>query len=114
MILTFLAYDWFVKRHNQMVVGAAARATEFCHSLSQERSGSPIRRTRIGRRGSKTTGRKRPQFDLPGNKARLNSFLNNDVDEREKIRMMTSCEAKAYRGPIPTPRFCLRISGFTA
>jgi hypothetical protein len=30
MILTFLAYDWFVQRRNQMVVGAAARATEFC------------------------------------------------------------------------------------
>jgi hypothetical protein len=28
----------------------------------------------------------KPQFDLPGNKARLNSFLNNDVDEREKIQ----------------------------
>jgi hypothetical protein len=33
MILTFLAYDWFVQRRNQMVVGAAAGANGILSTL---------------------------------------------------------------------------------
>jgi hypothetical protein len=33
MILTFLAYDWFVQRRNQKVVGAAARSNAILSSL---------------------------------------------------------------------------------
>jgi hypothetical protein len=38
-----LAYDWFVQRHNQTVVGAAARANGICRVSSQERLGSPLK-----------------------------------------------------------------------
>jgi hypothetical protein len=33
MICTFLAYDWFVQRHNKMVIGAAARANAILSTL---------------------------------------------------------------------------------
>jgi class 3 adenylate cyclase len=78
MILTFLAYDWFVQRRNQTVVGAAARANAILSTLFPKN----IRDRLFEERElvEETAGQKKPLLNRPGNKAQLSSFLNNEAD----------------------------------
>jgi class 3 adenylate cyclase len=82
MILTFLAYDWFVQRHNQTVVGAAARANGILSSLFPKNVRDRLLEEReLEEEEEKAAGHKKI-LDLPStNKARLTSFFNNDADE---------------------------------
>jgi class 3 adenylate cyclase len=81
MICTFFAYDWFVQRHNKMVVGAAARANGILSTLFPKNVRDRLLEERELEE-SKIAGLKKPLPDQPGNKARLTSFLNNEVNEQ--------------------------------
>jgi class 3 adenylate cyclase len=71
MILTFLAYDWFVQRRNQMVVGAAARANAILSTLFPKN----IRDRLFAEREMEEASREKTPDEFNGNKARLSSFL---------------------------------------
>ncbi len=77
MILTFLAYDWFVQRRNQMVVGAAARANGILLSLFPQDVRDRLFEERAMEEANTTAGHKTKFLDLPVNKARLSRFLTS-------------------------------------
>jgi class 3 adenylate cyclase len=80
MILTFLAYDWFVQRRNQMVVGAAARANGILSTLFPKNIRDRLFEERELEEENKLASQRKPLLDRPGNKARLSKFLNNEAD----------------------------------
>jgi class 3 adenylate cyclase len=83
MIVTFLAYDWFVQRHNQTVVGAAARANGILSSLFPRNVRDRLLEEReLEEKEEKAAGLKKLLLDPPStNKTRLTSFFDNDADE---------------------------------
>jgi hypothetical protein len=82
MIFTFLAYDWFVQRHNQTVVGAAARANGILSTLFPKNVRDRLLEEReMEEEEEKASGLKKGLLDRTSNKARLTSFFNNDADE---------------------------------
>jgi class 3 adenylate cyclase len=119
MILTFLAYDWFVQRRNQMVVGAAARANAILSTLFPKNIRDRLLAEKAMEEDAKLAGQKRPLLDLPGNKARLTSFLNNEGDgmqnetDADEDDFMYKTKPIADLFPETTILFA-DISGFTA
>jgi class 3 adenylate cyclase len=117
MILTFLAYDWFVQRRNQTVVGAAARANAILSTLFPKN----IRDRLFEERElvEETAGQKKPLLNRPGNKARLSKFLNNEAnglnsgEDADDDDFMYKTKPIADLFPETTILFA-DISGFTA
>jgi class 3 adenylate cyclase len=116
MIMTFLAYDWFVQRRNRMVVGAAARANAILSTLFPKNV-----RDRLfeERELTEKDGNKKPLLDLPGNKARLSNFLieardlNAEDADADDADFMYKSKPIADLFPETTILFA-DIAGFTA
>jgi hypothetical protein len=120
MVLTFLAYDWFVQRRNQMVVGAAARANGILLSLFPKDVRDRLFEERAMEEANTTAGHKKKFLDLPGNKARLSSFLTEarelnveDMGDAASDDFMYKSKPIADLFPETTILFA-DISGFTA
>jgi class 3 adenylate cyclase len=119
MILTFLGYDWFVQRRNQKVVGAAARANAILSSLFPKNVRDRLFAEKEMEEDKKLAGQKKPLLDLPGNKARLTSFLNNEggdtntEEDADDDDFMYKTKPIADLFPETTILFA-DISGFTA
>jgi class 3 adenylate cyclase len=121
MIFAFLAYDWFVQRHNQMVVGAAARANGILSTLFPQNIRDRLLEEReLEEQEEKAAGHKKLLLDLPStNKARLTSFLNNDANELESEEFADDDDFMYKSKPIAdlfsdTTILFADISGFTA
>jgi class 3 adenylate cyclase len=118
MILTFLAYDWFVQRRNQMVVGAAARANAILSTLFPKNIRDRLFADKQ-MEDDKIAGQKKPLLDLPGNKTRLTNFLtdardrNTEDDDADEDDFMYKTKPIADLFPETTILFA-DISGFTA
>jgi class 3 adenylate cyclase len=119
MTLTFLAYDWFVQRRYQKVVGAAARSNAILSSLFPKNVRDRLFAEKAMEEDAKHAGQKKPLLDLPGNKARLTSFLNNEADgmrnetDADEDDFMYKTKPIADLFPDTTILFA-DISGFTA
>jgi class 3 adenylate cyclase len=112
MILTFLAYDWFVQRRNQMVVGAAARANAILSTLFPKNI-----RDRLFAEKEKEED-KMASDELHGNKARLSNFITeardfNTEEDADDDDFMYKTKPIAELFPETTILFA-DISGFTA
>jgi class 3 adenylate cyclase len=122
IICTFLAYDWFVQRHNQMVVGAAARANAILSTLFPKNVRDRLfeeRETeeREWEEKYKIDGQRNPLLGVPGNKARLTSFLTESrnfiAKDKDDEDFMYKSKPIADLYPETTILFA-DISGFTA
>jgi class 3 adenylate cyclase len=119
MILTFLTYDWFVQRRNQMMVGAAARANAILSTLFPKNVRDRLFEERELEEKNTIDGKKKPLLDLPGNKARLSNFLieardlNADDTDADDNDFMYKSKPIADLFPETTILFA-DISGFTA
>jgi class 3 adenylate cyclase len=122
MIFTFLAYDWFVQRHNQMVVSAAARANAILSTLFPKNVRDRLFEEReLEEREleekNKIDGQKKPLLGLPGNKTRLTTFLTESrnfvAKDQDDDDFMYKSKPIADLFPETTIMFG-DISGFTA
>jgi class 3 adenylate cyclase len=118
MILTILAYDRFVQRRNQMVVGAAARANAILSTLFPKNIRDRLFEDKQMEE-DKLASQKKALLDVPGNKARLSHFLIDASDRNEEERdaddddFMYTTKPIADLFPDTTIMFA-DISGFTA
>jgi class 3 adenylate cyclase len=119
MILTFLGYDWIVQRRHQMVVVAAARANVILSTLFPKNIRDRLFADREMEEENDIAGLKKPLLVLPGNKARLTSFLNSEADalnaekDTDDDDFMYKSKPIADLFPETTIMFA-DISGFTA
>jgi class 3 adenylate cyclase len=119
MILTFLAYDWFVQRRNQMVVGAAARANAILSTLFPKNIRDRLFEERKLEEENKIAGQKKTLHELSGNKVRLSNFLieardlNAEDTDADDDDFMYKTKPIADLFPETTILFA-DISGFTA
>jgi class 3 adenylate cyclase len=120
MILTFLAYDWFVQRRNQMVVGAAARANAILSTLFPKNIRDRLfaEKEEKEKNEDKMASQKKTNYELPGNKARLSNFLSdarelNSEEDADDDDFMYKTKPIADLFPETTILFA-DISGFTA
>jgi class 3 adenylate cyclase len=118
MILTFLAYDWFVQRHNKMVVGAAARANGILSTLFPKNIRDRLLDERELEEENKIADKKKSLPDI-GNKARLTSFLNHEADgmnsDEDAVEDNFMYKSKPIADLFPeTTIMFADISGFTA
>jgi class 3 adenylate cyclase len=117
MILTLLAYDWFVQRRNQMVVGAAARANAILSTLFPKNIRDRLFAEKK-KEEDKMASQKKSLLGLGGNKARLSNFLTeardlNTEEDADDDDFMYTTKPIADLFPETTILFA-DISGFTA